>query len=260
MPDVKEVYEMVTKQKPPQRGVLERQRKRQERSSRNKRLGAFVLAAAIVAGMFMLILVNRPAERVPTPAVQPSTVNPPPVDPSGVEIATNFVQAFGAFDADRVVSYLADDAIIQLDASTPEELPLLLSFWEATGYQQIPIEGCGVAEVFGATSRVQCRFRFHVLRSAEIGLGPYPGYWELTVRDGGPGAGGDEIVMVSQYLEIKKFGPQLWDPFQDWVSENHPKDFDVMYVPDGTNFQLTEQSIRLWERRTREYVKAVGIA
>ena len=58
-------------------------------------------------------------------------------------------------------------------------------------------------------------------------------------------------------LGIEKFGPQMWDPFRDWVSHNHPKDFEVMYVSGGTNLQLTEKSIRLWGQRTREYVKEV---
>ena len=47
MPDVREVYEMVTKQKPPEPGALERQQKRQVRTARNRKIGAFVVAAAI---------------------------------------------------------------------------------------------------------------------------------------------------------------------------------------------------------------------
>jgi hypothetical protein len=83
-------------------------------------------------------------------------------------------------------------------------------------------------------------------------LGPYRGYWDLTVRDG-------EIAEVSLYWAINKFGPQLWEPFGDWVSSTYPKDFEVMYVGGGSNFSLTEESIRLWERRSREYV-GVAIA
>ena len=49
MPDVKQVYEMVTKQRPPDVGALERQRTRQIRTMRNRRVGAFAVAAAIGA-------------------------------------------------------------------------------------------------------------------------------------------------------------------------------------------------------------------
>ena len=57
--------------------------------------------------------------------------------------------------------------------------------------------------------------------------------------------------------DIKKFSPQRWEPFRDWVSASYPKDFGVMYTGGGSNFELTEESIRLWEQRTREYVKEV---
>lgn len=57
MPDVREVYEMVTKQKPPEPGALERQQKRQVRTARNRKFGAFAIAAAIGAAAIALILV-----------------------------------------------------------------------------------------------------------------------------------------------------------------------------------------------------------
>ena len=83
MPDVREVYEMVTKQKTPEPGALERQQKRQVRAARNKRFGAFAVAAAIGVVAIVLILVNRPGEDTTTPAGRPSTVNP--TDPSAEE-------------------------------------------------------------------------------------------------------------------------------------------------------------------------------
>jgi hypothetical protein len=55
MTDVQEVYEMVTKQKPPAPGALERQHTRQVRTARNRKIGATVVAAAI--GLVALIAV-----------------------------------------------------------------------------------------------------------------------------------------------------------------------------------------------------------
>ncbi len=40
-PDIREVYEMVTKQKPSDTGALERQHTRQIRTMRNRKVGAF---------------------------------------------------------------------------------------------------------------------------------------------------------------------------------------------------------------------------
>ena len=76
-------------------------------------------------------------------------------------------------------------------------------------------------------------------------------HFDLTVHDG-------KVVEASQSFEIAEFSPQMWEPFAAWVSETHPKDFAVMYTGGGTDFRLTEESIRLWRQRTHEYVKEVA--
>jgi hypothetical protein len=248
MPDVREVYEMVTKQKPPEPGALQRQQKRQVRTARNRKVGAFAIAAAIGLAAVVLIMANRPGGDTTTPADTPPTVYP--VDPAAVPIATSFVEAFGAFDGEQAITYLADNASLEMDATTPEEVPVFLSLLEAQGYEQIPVEGCSATDSSAFGTSVRCRFEWHGIRSDEIGLGPYPGSWDLTVRDG-------EIVSVSLHWNINKFSSQMWEPFRDWVSAMHPKDFDVMYVEDGTNFLLSEESIALWAQNTKAYVMAV---
>jgi WD40-like Beta Propeller Repeat len=59
MPDVREVYEMVTKQKGSDPGALERQRTRQARTIRNRKVGAIAVAAAISAAAVMFAFVLR---------------------------------------------------------------------------------------------------------------------------------------------------------------------------------------------------------
>ena len=76
MPDVREVYEMITKDKPAAPGALERQQKRQVRAARNKRIGAFAVAAAIAVAAVLLILEARIERTTRTPANQPSAVAP----------------------------------------------------------------------------------------------------------------------------------------------------------------------------------------
>jgi hypothetical protein len=165
-----------------------------------------------------------------------------------VEVATGFVEAFGAFDAEQAITYLADGASLRMDATTPEQLPAFTSLLEAQGYKQI-LHPCEVTGSGPSGTQVRCPFDWHGIRSDQIGLGPYPGHWDLTVRDG------EIAVVVLSWNHEKEFSPQMWEPFADWVSRNYPKDFDVMYVGGGSNFSLTEESIRLWEQHTREYVK-----
>lgn len=57
-----------------------------------------------------------------------------------------------------------------------------------------------------------------------------------TIRDG-------RISDATWHWEIADFGPEMWVPFRDWVSESHPKDFDMMYVDGGGNFSPSAGSI-----------------
>jgi WD40 repeat protein len=206
------------------------------------------VAAAIGLVAVVLILVNRPGEDTRIPAGTPSTMNP---TDAAEEVATGFLGAYGAFDAEKAITYLADDADItgMTEGMGVDGLSLMTSLLEAQGYRQT-ITSCE-ATTYYADTYVHCAFDFHAIRSDEIGLGPYSGsYFDVIVRDG-------EIVRASNHLEIERFSPQMWEPFRDWVSTTYPRDFEVMYTEGGTNFRLTEESIRLWERRTREYVKEV---
>jgi hypothetical protein len=167
------------------------------------------------------------------------------------EIATGFLEAFGALDVEQARTYLADDAVIA-SMGAQDDLGLLISFLEATGYRQT-LDPCEASGESALGTSVRCGFAFHALRSGEIDLGPYTGgAFDLVVRDG-------EIARVSQGWEIGEFSPQVWEPFAEWVSTTYPEDAAVMYVDASlSGARLTEESIRLWERRTREYVEEVG--
>ena len=150
-------------------------------------------------------------------------------------------------------TYLADDAGIA-SMTAQDDLRLLISYLEATGYEQI-LDSCegSTNRAHSASGSIRCAFDFQALRSGEIGRGPFGGSsFDLIVRDG-------KIVLVTQEWEIEKFSPQVWEPFAGWVFAAHPKDAAVMYTDKShTNVRLTEESIRLWERHTRGYVEEVG--
>jgi hypothetical protein len=232
-------------------GVLEPQPKRQHRWSGGKRIGALA-AAAVALVLIAALLIIQSREEAPatdqTPVAAGAQENT--VNARAEKVATGFVEAYGAFDVEQAMTYLADDATIAV-LGAQDDLRLLSSWLEATGYQQIvdPCEGVGNS----ASGSIRCTFAFHALRSGELGRGPFGGSsFDLVVRDG-------KIVHASQDWEIEKFSPQVWEPFANWVSTVHPKDAAVMYQDDShSGVRLTEESIRLWELRTLEYVEEVG--
>jgi hypothetical protein len=206
------------------------------------KLGTFILATAI--GLVVVACSSGSGDGQDATAGEPSA--------APVEIATDFVEAFGAFDADKAIGYLADDAdLAGLNGVEGQaEFRLLLSLLEAQGYEQMSTS-CEQTDSSASGTEVHCTFDFHAIRSEQIGRGPYSGsYFDFTVRDG-------KIVRPSLYWETKEFSRYLWEPFATWVSETYPKDGAVMYNAAYTDFLLSEESIRLWEQHTREYVKEV---
>jgi hypothetical protein len=231
-------------------GSLERQHAHQRRRTFGMKVGAFAVAAAIG-----LVACSGPGD---TPRVENATTTAPAEAPetTAENVATGFLEAYGAFDVDQAITYLADDADIsglmlgpERVEGTQEELRLNLSMLEAGGYKQM-LDSCEGTGSSASATAVRCTFDFHFLRSDELRQGPFRGSsFDLAVRDG-------EIVRASASWEIAAFSPQLWEPFASWVSTAHPEDAAVMYT-DGTHSQarLTERSTRLWEQRSREYVK-----
>jgi hypothetical protein len=256
MPDVKrdirEVYEMVTKQKRSDTGALKRQHTRQIRTTRNRKVGAFAVVAAIVLAAVAVIYATRPGEHALSTGGEPRT--------DAVEVATGFMDAYGRFDANRAIGYLAGDAdVSQLIRSVGAVhdgpgLRLSISWLEAVGYEQI-LDTCDELSTSPSGSVVRCSFALHLLRSQEIGRGPFGGgSLDLTVRDG-------KIVRASSmsWDFETEFSPQVWEPFTEWVSTTYPEDAAVMYE-DATHksVRLSDASIRLWERYTKAWANEVN--
>jgi hypothetical protein len=235
----------------PDPGVLGGPHERRDRWSGGKKIGALA-AAAVALVLIAAVLIIQSRDKAPATAQTPVAAETPEntVNARAMEVATGFVEAYGAFDVERAMTYLADDATIAV-LGAQDDPRLLMSWLEATGYQQI-VDSC---KELGnsASGSISCTFAFHALRSGELGRGPFGGSsFDLVVRDG-------KIVHASQDWEIEKFSPQVWEPFANWVSTAHPKDAAVMYTDESySNVRLTEESIPLWELRTRAYVEEVG--
>jgi hypothetical protein len=165
-------------------------------------------------------------------------------------IATAFVDAYSAFDVDAAAAYLAADAnVSRLEGG--EDWHLGNRWLEAVGFKMV-LDSCDV-QTGSPPGTVRCLFAFHEIGSDEIGLGPFSdSTFAFRIIEG-------EIVSASMSWNIEEFGPQVWEPFADWVAETYPEDVTIMYTNSSqTMHRFTEESIALWEQRSREYVEAVG--
>lgn len=246
MPDVREVYEMVTKQKPSDTGALERQHTRQIRTMRNRKVGA--VAAAIGAAAIGFALASRIGEDRTKVGSEPT--------PTPVEVATGFMDAYGTFDPNRAISFLAPDADVDLLISSVGEghdgpgLRRSIDWLRAVGYEQ-QLHSCREPGTSATTTQVRCSFDLHLLRSSEIGKGPYgPASIDFTIRAG-------KIVYASawNFDYEKAFSSDMWEPFDRWVSREYPEGVTYMYQDETHSAPLlTDGSIRRWEVKTQQYV------
>jgi hypothetical protein len=245
MSDLRTILERGVGGATPPRDGFERMLHRRDRKRRNQRIVAGVVGIAVFVAAVWIVTTAGSFDRTTTPADQPTVSSAG----AAAEVALGFLDAFAAFDAQKAMTYVADDAdlrVIPQATASDKGLSLKLSLLEAVGYQQT-ITSCQ-ASPFGSDTSVVCAIDLHLIRSDEIGRGPFDSNFVFTVRDG-------EIVNAFLNWNIERFLSQVWEPFAEWMSATYPRDFEVMFAEGRV--RLTEESIRLWERHTREYVEEV---
>jgi hypothetical protein len=223
--------------------------------TRKRRRVTFAVVASVVAAVAVTVAGGwRGVDNAGDPAQNPDR---------SVAVAHEFVDAIGRFDADTAISYLIKDADVQGDhivagSDAAEQLRLTFAHDRVLGYKQT-IKDCvrvGISAPgwMAAGDSISCAFDMQAYRSDEIGLAPYTNNaWRVTVRDG-------KIVWAHQDTPdgSNGFDDQMWFPFGSWMHENHPDDLLTMYTTEYSWVpRYTEDSNRLWEQRTAEYVAVV---
>jgi len=104
MPDMKEVYEMVTQQTPPKPGALERQNRKQRRRSTRRKAGVYGLVATLMILAGVLAVRSLPGNDA-QPVIPGSIATPTatPIPSSGAMKPGTYV--FSTFDPDFDASY-----------------------------------------------------------------------------------------------------------------------------------------------------------
>jgi hypothetical protein len=167
-----------------------------------------------------------------------------------VGITTAFVEAYGLFDVDQAASYLAPDANLAGLDGGEQHWRTTNTLLEAMGFKLL-LDSCETRGSSSSGTKVRCRYDFHGIRSDEIGLGPYTGSWfDFTTLNG-------KIASVWLHPVTYEYSREMWDPFARWVDGKYPEDSAVMYNTTQTKWLLSEESIALWEQRSREYVEVV---
>jgi hypothetical protein len=172
-------------------------------------------------------------------------------DSTPLEIATAYVEAYAAFDADTVASMLAESAeVLPWEAYEPRDWRADMRYLEAAGFEFM-VAGCTEQTADPGPVTVHCAYDAHGLGSDQLGLEPFSFHVFRVVIDDG------QVVSSNMGFNFSHFSEAMWFPFQAWIQENHPEDFSVMYVDESLSRQ-TDEAIALWEQRVPEYVEYVN--
>ena len=199
------------------------------------------LLFVVVVGAAVLILIQRGDDTAGSASSTSDAVS--------VQVATGFVEAYRRFDAEGAGSYLAPDAELSGMDGGQEQWRAAIEWQKAHGFELTP-EPCEAGATLSTGTIVHCPFAYQGIHSGELGLGPYKGsLFEIVVLDG-------EIRKALMLFEfrVNGFSEQVWEPFAQWLTENYPDDAAVMYTDASHDYEsLTDESIRLWGLRAREY-------
>jgi hypothetical protein len=206
---------------------------------------AAAVVAIVVGGLVLVARDQTSGPHIPAapPATAPATTTAatPAALAAAEETARAFIDAENAYDVDGMVTYL--DA----EPENLDEFRLQTAWQQAVGNKKLNVH-CAPQGESAAGIVIFCSYDYHTLRSDEIGFGPYAGSSEFTIRDGKIGPA-DEGMTESASA---RFSSEMEETFHWWMSANHPDDVAVMYT--GSEPRISEESIPLWEQRTREYV------
>ncbi len=161
-------------------------------------------------------------------------------------VANAYMEARENLDAEAAQALFAPDARVAEEGFDLSQIPALFAWYRASNWNWTPGE-CPVS-AGEVEAMARCSYQFENDWTRGLGHAPVTGEIQIVVSDG-------QIVSLTSYLDTAQFG-DVWEGFLIWIEQNHPDDFDQMYVPGGTAPLIDENSIALWEQYTDEFVAA----
>lgn len=219
------------------------------RGLQNRRRGAVVGLVAAAAAVAVAVAVGT--GRGDSEGTGPASV--PDVDE--VAVAESFLEATYAFDLDAAEALLSSDVTIGGDAAvagtgTVEEWRAGLAWAEVTGHS-LADDSCAMTSTSAAGTVVRCTYALNAFGSDELGRGPFEdNLLDVTIVAG-------EITEIEEQWSYMTsgFDTEMWQPFKNWITEEHPRDAQAMYADASFNQPRTDaRSLRLWEQRLAEWV------
>jgi hypothetical protein len=164
-------------------------------------------------------------------------------------VAESFMSAWVEGDASAAAAMFTADGTY--NESHPRVIAALQDWYRAVGMETRQVS-CGLLAPVPEDPRYQvadvsCRYAYENDLTKTLETGPVAGVLELGIDDRG-------IEWVFDYRSFEA-SFDTWYRFSEWVSSNHPDDFERMYIsPAFLKPHLDSNSIALWEQHVDEFV------
>jgi len=173
---------------------------------------------------------------------------------AAIQTALEFFEARNAWDGPATRALVADEAqVADFAVEAPDDY-LAMADLERTLQWQYLDPQC-VARASDEVTHVRCSYVMQNRLSQATGTGPYRGsHIEFEISEG-------LIKTVVNTFEHGLYGPEVLEPFSEWLAANHPGDMDVMFFINESgdvNRSLSPESLALWAERVPEYVAFRG--
>jgi len=206
-------------------------------SPRRSRWALMGAAAATVALLIGLVAVVARDNEPTAPADPPPPA--PTAQPSEVDTAEQFYGALNDRDLATLQTLMGSDAVY--DGIVVEDMPAHIAVLEAWEWEWDQV----ACEPEPVDADVRCeiavRNRLTDLTGTELS-----GYSLFTMVDG-------KIDRVNLELDFSDYGTNAFMPFQTWLRNNHPDDFQTIWGENDT-LRQTPESAALLDQHLAEYI------
>ena len=193
---------------------------------------------------------------IPSTVVSTLPTEAPGATAAAEALGDRFMSARTAYDWEALVDLLDADATFG-DSELAQSVDdyRIQSEWERIVGWQFLNPSCTA----GTPERVVCSYEVQDVFNEAAGQQPFPGNsFLLRIEDG-------KIASVSHILtRDEEFFTANEVQFYSWIRGNYPDDLPrmldgdrLMGGPIRTFVRLTDESMRLWERHTAEYIASV---
>ena len=235
-----------------------------------------VLVTAAVAILIGVMVVLAQDNQSPPPAdTVPTTESETPDRrlEEALAMGNAMANAYAGGDVETMSDLAANTQSIHgFIAGSLEALPQEFAWREAVGWT-VSVDNCEVTAAGEAGASVACAVSHSNAISEGLGAGPYEGVY--LVRVGYPGS--DEFGELLETMSVVtanptvfpsfQFSGETWQPFMNWLNDNHPDDVQVMLgrtIGDGeaimvfaAGLQLPATSpdaVTLWSQYSAEFI------